>query len=325
MIDSIQIVGFKGFGDVEVKDFAPVNLIVGDNNVGKTAFLEAVFLVAGAGSPTTEMLALRNPNASTPKERQIEEWTRWVVKSGQSWARIIAKSARNSRGVAFGTSMESLELCGLGAAGTGQSLGKVFRRRLRLNDDDVEKVGCISSSVAAKERINQLFELVAISPSAEASVVDWVKLIDPRTLDMRSLQLSPGSDRQVYVGVGEQERIPLTHLGQGANRLLYIALRALESKRGGVLLIDEIDSGLHHSFLPKFWSAIFRLVRDQQLQLFCTTHSYECIEAAALAAQKSEGNDLAFIRLDRQNGRVSAVVGNERKLQAAVAAGFEVR
>ena len=44
-INSIAINQFRGIQRVTVSDFSNINLIVGDNNSGKTTFLEAIQLL----------------------------------------------------------------------------------------------------------------------------------------------------------------------------------------------------------------------------------------------------------------------------------------
>lgn len=50
MIKSVEINNFRGFPSLSVDSLAPINLIVGDNAVGKTAFLESIFLTLCAGT-----------------------------------------------------------------------------------------------------------------------------------------------------------------------------------------------------------------------------------------------------------------------------------
>ena len=43
----ITIDNFRGIDHLEVKEFAPINVFVGGNNIGKTSILEAIFLLSG--------------------------------------------------------------------------------------------------------------------------------------------------------------------------------------------------------------------------------------------------------------------------------------
>ncbi len=57
MLRELTIENYRCFEKLHVKDLAQVNLIVGKNNVGKTSFLEAVYLYVSHGGPK-EFLAL---------------------------------------------------------------------------------------------------------------------------------------------------------------------------------------------------------------------------------------------------------------------------
>lgn len=51
MFRSFTVKNFRCFRDLTIQPLAPVNLIAGMNNVGKTALLEAIFLHLGANNP----------------------------------------------------------------------------------------------------------------------------------------------------------------------------------------------------------------------------------------------------------------------------------
>ena len=44
MVTSVEIRNFRGFRELTVSDLAPINVIVGDNASGKTAFLKSIYL-----------------------------------------------------------------------------------------------------------------------------------------------------------------------------------------------------------------------------------------------------------------------------------------
>src|SRR5258708_23542013 len=73
------------------------------------------------------------------------------------------------------------------------------------------------------------------------------------------------------------EPLPLRSLGDGMQRILGIAL-ALVNTTDGILLIDEIENGIHYSVQSELWQLIFQLARRLNVQAFATTHSWDCIE-----------------------------------------------
>ncbi|MGC4119169.1 MAG: AAA family ATPase [Myxococcales bacterium] len=68
---------------------------------------------------------------------------------------------------------------------------------------------------------------------------------------------------------------------------------ALGVATGGVLLVDELDDGLHYTVLPRLWRFLVEAARKLDLQVFATTHSRDCIEAIASLQREADGTDLA--------------------------------
>ena len=52
MFTSIEIKAFRGIRDLTLSDVAPVTLLTGDNGVGKTTVLEAVFALYARLNPS---------------------------------------------------------------------------------------------------------------------------------------------------------------------------------------------------------------------------------------------------------------------------------
>ncbi len=77
-------------------------------------------------------------------------------------------------------------------------------------------------------------------------------------------------------GDGRRERVPLGSHGDGMHRLLALSL-ALVRAAGGFLLIDEIDTGLHWTVMDDMWRLVVETARKSSVQVFATTHSYDCI------------------------------------------------
>ena len=117
------------------------------------------------------------------------------------------------------------------------------------------------------------------------------------------------------------QRIPIGSMGEGIWRLLGIAL-ALAEARGGVLLVDEIDAGLHYSVLVDMWRLVFETARSLDVQVFATTHSRDCYEALAAIAEPGRG-EILLQRIER--GKVDAVAFSEVEIRQAAERGLEVR
>jgi len=117
--------------------------------------------------------------------------------------------------------------------------------------------------------------------------------------------------------------VPLRSFGDGVNRLFGLIL-SLTCAKSGVLLVDEIENGLHHSVLVDVWRTIFRLARQLDVQIFATSHSWDCIEAFQKAANEDAESGV-LIRLSRKGEIVIPTVLREKELQIIARDRIEVR
>jgi hypothetical protein len=90
----------------------------------------------------------------------------------------------------------------------------------------------------------------------------------------------------VVLAIGEHKgRVPLGSLGDGMWRLLSLAT-ALACTKDGVLFVDEIDTGLHYSVMVDMWKLVVSRAMACNVQIFATTHSWDCIEGLSLLCQR---------------------------------------
>ena len=113
-------------------------------------------------------------------------------------------------------------------------------------------------------------------------------------------------------------------MGDGMVRLFHLAL-ALVNSKGGILLVDEIENGLHYSVHEDLWKLVFKTARDLNVQVFATTHSWDCIEAFQRAACEDESSEGYLIRLGWRKDEVVATVYDENDLAIVTRDHIEVR
>lgn len=156
----------------------------------------------------------------------------------------------------------------------------------------------------------------------ENEVQKLLKQVEPRLQTIRSLQIS--KEPELYANVGLSEMIPVTQMGEGFSRLLHI-YSELVAAQAKVLLIDEIENGLHYSVLPTVWKGLFNAAKEVDGQIFATTHSWECVLAADAAAREEKEYDLNLIRLDRVGDNIKATVIDKDALGTAKELHWEMR
>ena len=128
---------------------------------------------------------------------------------------------------------------------------------------------------------------------------------------------------------GIDRPVPLNSMGDGMLRVLQLSLKLFAAK-GGFLLIDEFENGLHYSVQEKVWALLFEVAEKHNIQIFATTHSWDCIESFTKVAVARTETDGMLFRLGRSartsdHGRVIATVFDEEALQNITQQDVEVR
>jgi hypothetical protein len=133
-----------------------------------------------------------------------------------------------------------------------------------------------------------------------------------------------GGEPVVHADIGLGTPVPLPMMGEGFNRIFAIVL-AIANFADGIVLIDEIENGLHFSALEQLWGAVHEMAVKTNVQIFATTHSMECVRSAMSAALAQKGGSICVQRTQPINGSVEAVALTEDTLTYALENNLEIR
>jgi len=90
-------------------------------------------------------------------------------------------------------------------------------------------------------------------------------------------------------------RVPLGSMGDGMRRLLFLSMSLIHVRKG-LLLVDEIDTGLHHSVMADMWKLVVKTAKTYGIQVLATTHSLDCMRGLAdFVKQNPEDSDLVAV------------------------------
>ena len=153
-------------------------------------------------------------------------------------------------------------------------------------------------------------------------VTNAVNFILPNIKDVQILTDENGeSYLSAITNDGDQH--PLKNLGGGAVRLLKLYLDFFAA-RGGIVLVDEVENGIHYSVLRNLWARARDWMNECNVQFIATTHSAECIDAA-MEAFADEPNDLSIHNLFNESGNIKAATFTGEALEGARNLNLEVR
>jgi AAA15 family ATPase/GTPase len=110
------------------------------------------------------------------------------------------------------------------------------------------------------------------------------------------------------------KNMPFSVYGDGIKKILYI-LNKLFDATDSILLIDEIETGLHKKYYDTLFPVVFALASKLNVQLFIATHSVEAIEAILKYGEcenDANSNDpikvITLKKVDSNDGKGSDVV-----------------
>lgn len=355
MIESFTVKNFRCFRDTLIEPLARVNLIGGLNNAGKTALLEALFLYCGPTNPaltvsltvfrgiqelssnpellwgtlfckldvneTVELLSRNTEKKLASLYLKLGKNEAVSVKLGEQTEDISDKREANSL---LGDPMLELEYNN----GSGQSYktrawleGQILRFKTipplsspfpgffigsRYRDPSIEEA----------ERFGKI-EMAG----QQDSILKVLQIIEPR---LRRLLVIVRNGKPIVHGDIGLGPLPLPIMGEGLGRLFSLVIAIVNAPKG-IMLMDEIENGLHHKVMVKVWKAIAALAREFDTQIFATTHNEECIRAAHQAFEEEGPYELLFHRLDRIDDNIRVVTCDQETLAAAIDIGIEIR
>ncbi len=355
MMQSFTVRNFRCLKNLTIEPLQRLNLIAGKNNTGKTALLEALFVHAAPNNPevplrlsvfrgieqflsdpdelwgwlfygkdTDRVIELKSKSAgrdSVMVKIRLIDATRLPVKvskSGKSNVRL---------GVSSTTAPSTKELILEYVAGPN----KAVRSRALVTVDGMRfdraklpplPTGIFLTTTARhpSENVTRFSKLA--EERRQEGLLRALECIEPR-LDRLEVLVSGGGP-MIHGDVEIGRLIPLPFMGDGISRLLSILL-AITDARNGVVLVDEIENGLHYSSLKAVWTAIAEASREANAQVFATTHSWECIRAAHEAFSEARTYDFCLHRLDRTDNDISSTAYDQEMLEGALGMGLEVR
>lgn len=192
----------------------------------------------------------------------------------------------------------------------------------------------IPTQLIAMNDLAQDWDAIALT-EAEETVKTAMKIILPDFDDITFVNDSTYAEGKTIRRVakvkikGISRPVSLNSLGDGMLRILQLALKIFPAK-GGFLLIDEFENGLHYSVQEKVWHLLFELSSKLDIQIFATTHSWDCIESFAKVAKKNKDIEGILFRVGQSvrtsdAGRVISTVFDGEQLYTITQSDVEVR
>ena len=349
-IKLIEINGLRGIKKLTVSDLSKINLIVGDNNSGKTTFLEAIQLLFAESQLSSvknvinqrtvlnlhdnsfytsfiKMFNVEQDNKlldfdiyAESKKGQIvfEMKGREKVVSGDEALQISTMSSRQKATYKKSSAILPETVKVFSGSIISQNGKKPIEKEIQFTSLDTTVTGpVIKKKVYYIPSFGHLrFDLlqnIVDNPEYKKLAISILKQFDDSIVDICYTKADDGSFLESVItetGV----IMPFSVYGDGIKKILYIMNKLFEAS-DSILLIDEIETGLHKKYYDSLFPVVFALAKKLNVQLFIATHSMEAIDAILKYGEyeeKTNDNDpikvITLKKVNTENGKGSNVV-----------------
>ena len=313
-IKSIEINQFRGIQKLTISDFSHINLIVGDNNSGKTAFLETIQLLfakaqlSSIGNIINQRTVLKPNNNNFYisfirmfNVEQNKEQLEFAIYADSDKGPLEFELRGNERTI-FGE--DALQLSTMSTHQKAQykrettfipEIAKMFIGSIitQTGNKTIEKeIRCTSldnriPGPIAKSEVHyipsfghlryDLLQNVVANPEYKKLEIDILRQFDHSIADICYTKADDGTYLETII-TEKGRHMPFSVYGDGIKKILYI-LNKLFDATDSILLIDEIETGLHKKYYDILFPVVFALASKLNVQLFIATHSIEAIDA----------------------------------------------
>ena len=357
ILNNLSIENFRGIQKLDITDMRRLVLLSGNNNVGKSSVLEAVFFLMDHLSPisfnhlngfrgfstpingvdlweplffqmnpdnTIRIKATRGKDKLSLSYKKDDSYIPAINRGlPQNVAGSFQASAKSNYTLRFDFTVEgSVEYSETGHFTTSEN-GTL--REIAGDTDDKQLMRLTYTSFVNNNFVRTDRAILDRMGKAEINgekekLIGFLQRIDPSISDIVTLSIN--GIPQLYINTNKK-LLPVQFSGDGINKLLYIVLSIMDAKNG-ILLIDEIDTGFHFSMYKDLWKIVSDVSRDYNCQVVASTHSYENI-AGAVEGVKDYPEDFSFYRLGFDKGELKSFRSSYDLLKSALRSDMEVR
>lgn len=324
LINSIEIIKFRGIQKLSVSEFSNINLIVGDNNSGKTTFLEAIQLLFTRPQLSSIKSVI---NQRTILKASSSFYTSFInmfnIEQSKDFLEFDIHALSNKGALEFKlnghektvTGDDALQMSRLSVRQINEyksattvvpETAKVFTGSIitKTGKNSAENEICCTSldngipGFIVKKEVHyipsfghmryDLLQNIVDNPEYKKLAIDILRQFDGSIADICYTKADDGTYLESII-TKDGVNMPFSVYGDGIKKILYI-LNKLFDATDSVLLIDEIETGLHKKYYDILFPVVFALANKLNVQLFIATHSIEAIDAI-LRYGNYENND----------------------------------
>ena len=304
MIKSVNVENFMGYTSFQSGNFAPVNVIIGNNDTGKTGLLKLLY----ASAKTLEIYSKRQQNESISLRKVIAEKLSNTYQPGKKGlGELVSKITREKLRVNLEFSHAKLGYEDRLTFSFGESTTNT------INDcpDDMKPISdsfrCLF--VPAKEILTSLKAIRAtrdnlfmpgfddtyldlikavVIPTSKGRVKEELSDVNSKLEKLFEGQIEQGKDDDFVFRKGNTEySMQLTSEGIKKIGIFSTLIKNRQLNSTSLLFLDEPETTLHPQAARELVEMLM-LMAKAGVQIFIATHNYFVLKQMHLSAQKYE-------------------------------------
>jgi len=309
-----KVKNFRQFNEIEIKKIGQFNLILGDNNVGKTSLLEALLFSINKEQYFKNLAFCYIERENSPRyvneysPRYVNEYNNEYYNVNNKFINDFYKKDIENKQIEFYL-QEKRNVWNYKIRPVTKE--EIYCYTNETNGVDIENfIGFISNeNIEIIEFLKKLNPKDAISSSFipfgkgfnkdlaqiySENIDKYKAKLDAFLLNMKIFiknitRIIPDNlTGKIDIDEeGFEKAATLYQYGEGANKLFRILVQ-ISLQKDKCLLIDEIDSGIHFSRFYEFWKVILKVAKENNVQIFASTHNFECIKYFKDILEKEE-------------------------------------
>lgn len=336
MITKVHIENFRCFRKTEISDFARINLIGGLNNAGKTAFLEALLLNSKPSLSTLQFLRkLRGESDEYAKLYPASTWDYLFYNQNKEAEINLVTTMTNEKEYTVnivckekGEYKTSDNLWVLPELIDGyfsvlvihannndntryqflSDNSNIYRYKETYSMNEGQGIRVLNDDIPPSYPLHFIPAVYKKSGAELAKEYSKAERVNQNHLIREAIQLADSNITEVNVSVlnginlvlrrANENSMPVAMFGDAINKIVNIIL-AVVNNNSSILVIDEVENGIHYTVQRDFWTYLFKLAKAFDIQVFATTHSLEMIQSFADIAGEYEPEDAAYYEFFR--------------------------
>jgi len=302
VLQQLTLGAYRGISELQLDELRSVSLVVGANNAGKSSILEAAGLVLRPADPGQWVSTLRRRDADIDLVDGI--WSMFPGSEALNFDDGIQESSAITLDAMLGGTPRHLDVVASAAQVQGSDGGSALTVGVNVRvDRELIELSFPAHKAARPRSTNgqRTYSTFMVTPASHYSTDIFVEQLSQvvdagrKQLAVQMLRIFDADvvDLDVIASLG-RKAVRVTHrsrgvvdlssFGDGMRRAAVLAL-ALARASGGVLLVDEIEAGIHHSLLRPALARLLEAAAQSQVQILATTHSLEAVDAVIGAVE----------------------------------------